>query len=356
MRIALVLAAMTSACAAGAADLNSPNPRHVELAPGVIQFIPSDVAGNVVGNSIAVLTDRDVVFFDATLLPSTARALLKELQQITPKPVRYLVNSHWHPDHSGGNEEFVKAFPGLEIVASERTRELMQDTATVYVKTLEFEMAQANQEIAKELKSGKSADGQRLTAADREQLRSQVTLGGQFLAEFRAMHTALPTVTFGDSLTLNYGGREFRFLRLPGHTAGDVAVFLPAERILLAGDLLVSPVPFCADSHPSEWIASLETLSRLDAKVIVPGHGDAQLDAVYLKLVLDSFRMIRQQVKDALHRGLTWQETQKAINLSSIRTQFTHDDANLNASFDGNFAPIVRRFYDELTEGLEQYQ
>ena len=232
----------------------------------------------------------------------------------------------------------------------------MEDTASVYVKTLEFEAAQANREIDKELKSGRTSDGHQLTAKDRAELRSELALGARFLAEFKATPSKLPTLTFGDTLTLFHGGRELRFFRLPGHTAGDVAVFLPAEKILLTGDLLVYPVPFCADSHPSAWIASLEELSRLDAKIIVPGHGQAQPDSSFLQLVLDSFRMIRQQVRDALHRGLTLQETQKAIDLAAIRTRFTHDDPDLNAAFDGNFTPIVRQFYDEATEGLEQYQ
>ena len=125
---------------------------------------------------------------------------------------------------------------------------------------------------------------------------------------------------------------------------------------MLTGDLLAYPVPFCADSHPSAWIESLEALSRLDAKIFVPGHGRAQMDSSFLQLELDSFRWIRQQVRDALHRGLTLQETRKIVDLTAIRTKFTHDDANLNAVFDGNFAPIVRQFYDEATEGLEQYQ
>jgi cyclase len=352
---ALTLATMTSVCAASAQDVGWPGPTRVELAPGIVQFISPDLAGNVDGNSIAILTDQDVVLFDATLLPRTADAVLKELRQLTPKPVRYLVNSHWHPDHSGGNAEIAKAFPDLEIIASQRTRDLMDDTAGVYAKTLEFEFAQATKEIHKELKSGKNSDGTPLTPTEREDLRSQLTLEDQFLAEFKGVHSKLPTLTFGDAMSLFYGGREFRFSRLPGHTAGDVVVFLPAEKILLTGDLLVYPVPFCADSHPSAWIASLEALSRLNAKIIVPGHGQAQSDA-FLQLVLDSFRSIRQQVSEALHRGLTWQETEKAINLVTIRTQFTHDDPNLNAVFDGNFTPIMRRFYDELTEGLEQYQ
>lgn len=355
MLFALILVTVTSFCASNASDLSIPEPKPVELAPGIVQFISPELAGNVDGNSIAILTDRDVVLFDATLLPASADAVLNELRHLTPNPVRYLINSHWHPDHSGGNEELAKRFPDLEIIASQRTREIMEDTAHVYVKTLEFETAQFHQEINKALK-GKTSNGQPLTQAQREHLRSQLTLGDKFLDEFRAMHAKLPTLTFGDTLTLVHGGREFRFFRLPGHTAGDIVVFLPAEKVLLTGDLLVYPVPFCADSHPSDWIASLEALTRLDAKIIVPGHGEAQFDSSFLHLLLDSFRSIRQQVRDALHRGLTLQETQKAINLSTIRTQFTHDDPNLNAVFDGNFTPIVRQFYDEATEGLEQYQ
>jgi cyclase len=353
---ALSFAIMTSVCAASVAEANWPGPKTVELAPGVIQFISPDLAGNVDGNSIAIVTDRDIVLFDATLLPASADAVLNELRQRTPKPVRYLVNSHWHPDHAGGNDEIAKVFPDLEIIASQATREIMEDTGSVYLKTLEFETAQANQEIDKELKSGRASDGRRLTSTDREEMHSELALGDRFLAEFKATHSKLPTLTFGDSLTLFHGGREFRFFRLPGHTAGDVAVFLPGEKVLLTGDLLAYPVPFCADSHPSAWIASLEALSRLDAKIIVPGHGQAQADSSFLQLVLDSFRLIHQQVRDALHRGLTLQETQKTINLAAIRTRFTHDDPNLNAVFDGNFTPIVRQFYDEATEGLEQYQ
>ena len=232
--LALSLATAASVCTASVASW--PGPKVVELAPGVVQFKSPDLAGNVDGNSIAIVTERDVVLFDASILPATADGILSELHQLTPKPVRYLVNSHWHPDHTGGNAEFAKAFPDLEIIASQQTREIMQDTASVYVKTLEFETAQANQEINRELKSGKTSDGAKLTPADRDELRTQLSSGAQFLADFKAMQAQLPTLTFSDTLTLFHGGREFRFFRLPGHTAGDVAVFLPAEKILFTGE------------------------------------------------------------------------------------------------------------------------
>jgi glyoxylase-like metal-dependent hydrolase (beta-lactamase superfamily II) len=134
-------------------------------------------------------------------------------------------------------------------------------------------------------------------------------------------------------------------------------VYLPKEKILLAGDLLTAPVPFGADSHPRSWIESLKTLERLDADVIILGHGEAQHDKKYLQLLRESLESVTDQVHEALRRGMTLEETRKFVKFDTIRPKFTHDDANLNAEFDGNFAtPIVRQVYDEATEELELYQ
>jgi len=353
---AFFTAMLVVTCLPSAHAITAAGPKSVQVAPGIYQFISPEVAGNVDGNSVAVINDRDVLVFDTNLLPATALKVLAELRKITPKPVRYAANSHWHPDHSGGNDTYAKAFPDLEIIATESTRRFMENTMAVYVKTLEFESAQAIGEIKKDLKSGKTADGKALSLEARGELQSELNSQDQFLTDYKANRPALPTLTFGDTLTLYHGGREFRFMHLVGHTGGDMALFLPAEKILLAGDLLAYPVPYCADSHPAAWIASLETLSKLDATIMVPGHGEAQRDPAYLTLVLDSLRSIETQVHDALRRGLTLAETQKAVNLDPIRLRFTHDDSDLNESFEGNFTPIVRQMYDEATEGLELYQ
>jgi hypothetical protein len=103
-------------------------------------------------------------------------------------------------------------------------------------------------------------------------------------------------------------------------------------------------------------MSSLEALLRLHVNIIVPGHGEAQHDQSYLRLVLESLQSVEKQVHEALRRGLTLAKTQKAVNLDTIRLKFTHGDPNLNAVFQGNFTPIVRQFYDEATEGLELYQ
>ena len=353
---AMALLLAVTADVANASEVPWPASTPVELAPGIIQFITPDIAGNVVGNSIAVLMDSDVLVFDTTLLGSTANGVLGELRSITPMPVRYVVNSHWHPDHTGGNEAFAASNPQLEIIASRETRRLMAENAFVYIKTLQFELTQTDREIRQDLKIGRTADGKPLSHAERAALQTQLAQEARFMEEFATTHVELPSLTFDGSLTLFHGGRELRLMMLPGHTAGDTALFLPAEKVLLAGDLLTYPVPFAANAHPSAWISSLEVLSHLDAQIIVPGHGPAFKDQRYLQLVLESLRSIQQQVQEALTRGLTLTETQKAIHLEAMRTQFTHDDPDLNASFDGNFGPVVRQFYDEATEGLELYQ
>jgi glyoxylase-like metal-dependent hydrolase (beta-lactamase superfamily II) len=345
------MGSLGSSCAA-----TWPGPQRVEISDGIYQFISPDVGADVDGNSIAVINDHDILIFDSNVLPATARNVLTEIRTLTPKPVRYVVNSHWHPDHWDGNEMYAQEFPNLEIIANQDTRRLMESTMRVYVKTLEHELAQADQEIDNALKTGKTSDGTALSDKDRKDLQDQRRVSNDFMTEYRSMHPVLPTLTYGDKLTLYHGGREFRIMHFVGNTAGDSALYLPKEKVLLTGDLLVYPVPYCAGSHPAAWIESLKALSRIDAKVIVPGHGQVQHDMNYLNLVIESLQSIVDQVHEALRRGMSLEETKKFVNLDPICLKFAHGDPDLTASFQGNFAPIVRQAYDEATEELELYQ
>ena len=333
-------------------------PQQIAIADGVFLFIsPDQDPLEVDGNSIVVVNEHDVLVFDTNVLPSSARAVLAEIRKITNKPVRYVVNSHWHPDHWDGNEVYAKEFPNVEIIASAETRRLMENTMNVYGKTLQAIIAPANKDMEEQLRTGKGSDGKPLAEKDRHDIEDTFRKEKTFMAEYEGMHPTLPTLTYDNKITLYHGGREFRVMHFVGNTAGDSAVYLHKEKILLAGDLLTAPVPFGADSHPRSWIESLKTLERLDVDVIIPGHGEAQRDKKYLQLVRESLESVTDQVHEALRRGMTLEETRKFVKFDTIRPKFTHDDANLNAEFDGNFAtPIVRQVYDEATEELELYQ
>jgi len=333
-------------------------PQKIAIAEGIFLFIsPDQDPLEVDGNSIVVVNEHDVLVFDTNVLPSSARAVLAEIRKITDKPVRYVVNSHWHPDHWDGNEVYAKEFPNVEIIASAETRRLMENTMNVYGKTLLAIVAPANKDMEEQLRTGKGSDGKPLVEKDRRDIEDTFRKEKTFMAEYEGMHPTLPTLTYDNKITLYHGGREFRVMHFVGNTAGDSAVYLPKEKILMAGDLLTAPVPFGADSHPRSWIESLKTLERLDVDVIIPGHGEAQRDKKYLQLVRESLESVTEQVHEALRRGMTLEETRKFVKFDIIRPKFTHDDANLNAEFDGNFAtPIVRQVYDEATEELELYQ
>jgi cyclase len=359
-------AAISPKVSAGRAAASNPlsaedvqhGPQKVVVADGIFLFISPDIDGiEVDGNSIVVVNRRDLLVFDTNVLPSSARRVLGEIRKITDEPVRYVVNSHWHPDHWDGNEVYAREFPGVEIISSAETRRLMHDTMHVYGKTLQALSVAPDKEMEEALRTGKNSDGSALADKDRHEFEDSLRVQREFMAEYGTMHPVLPSLAFGDALTLYRDGREFRVMHFVGNTQGDTAVYLPKEKILLTGDLLTAPIPFAADSHPRAWIESLKALARLDADVIVPGDGALQRDKTYLQLVTESLQFVEDQVHEALERGMTLDETRKFVKFDALRPKFTHDDANLNAEFDGNFAgPIVRQVYDEATEQLELYQ
>src|SRR5215208_7212937 len=96
------------------------------LADGVYLFrAPSTLDLWTATNVVVIVNDQDVTVFDSNTRPRTARMVIAEIRKITPKPVRTLINSHWHQDHWSGNDEYVKAYPGLQIIATTETRDFM---------------------------------------------------------------------------------------------------------------------------------------------------------------------------------------------------------------------------------------
>jgi len=336
---------------------SSPGPEKIEVVEGIYLFISPNIDHYAVeGNCIVIVNDHDVLVFDANQLPSSARAILTEIRKITDKPVRYVVNSHWHPDHWSGNEAYAQEFPGVEFIASEDTRRIMRSVTNVATKYIERGIAANRTAFEKQLQTGKNADGTSVTDEQRRRIEDDLQVQQGYLAEFKAIHWTPPTLTYDNHLTLYHGGREFQFIHFFGNTPGDTVLYLPKEKVLLTGDLVVHPMPYASNSHHvNSWIESLKTLSRLDADILVPGHGSVQHDKGYLNLVTELLQSVVRQVHEALQRGMTLEETRKFVNLSTIRAKFTHDEPRLNFVFDFNFtAPIVKQVYDEATD--ENYE
>jgi len=143
---------LVAAGAAAASPDNGVAVQKVQIADGIYQFITAPDGYVPNGNSVVIVNDDDVLVFDTLARPSTARAVLAEIRKITNKPVRYVVNSHHHPDHWSGNEVYARQFPNLEIIASEESRQFMMTIANawppVFAKRLNANQAALDKEIA----------------------------------------------------------------------------------------------------------------------------------------------------------------------------------------------------------------
>ncbi len=98
-----------------------PAPKRIEVADGIYLFL-SSAYGDVGldGNSIVIVSSDGVLVFDSNGTPATAASVLAEIRKITPQPIRYVVNSHWHWDHWYGNQIYQQAFPDVRIISHER--------------------------------------------------------------------------------------------------------------------------------------------------------------------------------------------------------------------------------------------
>src|SRR5215475_9392649 len=127
-----------------------------QIADGVFLFSCGPDGYVPSGNSIVIVNENDVLVYDTFTRPSAARQVVEEIRKITSKPVRYVVNSHWHPDHWSGNEAYAEAFPGVQIIASEGTREHMANAMNAWPKMFRAQLKQEEADFQKVIATGQA--------------------------------------------------------------------------------------------------------------------------------------------------------------------------------------------------------
>jgi glyoxylase-like metal-dependent hydrolase (beta-lactamase superfamily II) len=294
MTIEIALAASALLIAFDAAAQPRPAPTRTEVADGVhlFQTAPYGDVG-LDGNSVAVIGRDGVLVFDTNGTPAAASAVLAQIRTLTDKPVRYIVNSHWHWDHWYGTEVYRQAFPGVQVVAHAKTRGMMMGPA------LDFNRPGLETQLPGYVKMLETkAEGD-------PAVRPRLEAARFFLDQKTRTRHVFPDVTFDRTFAIDLGGRR---VQVHHHdravTPGDAFLYLPDQKILVTGDLLVNPVPFALSSYPSGWLATLERLDAFDASLIVPGHGGLLRDESLLHATRDVFREILARGREARARGL----------------------------------------------------
>ncbi|HVG30816.1 MAG TPA: MBL fold metallo-hydrolase [Pyrinomonadaceae bacterium] len=309
----------------------------VRIAEGVYAVVRRDAPGFAVeSNSLFIVCDDGVIVVDAQSNTAATRETLAALRKITTKPVRYVVNTHWHDDHVVGNEVYREAFPGVEFIAHDATREYLPAQGMINRRKFHAGIPAVVERFRALLKGGRNARGQALTEEERASLESDLALAAGYMTVPEGFAPALPTTTLGDHLTLHRGGRtvEIRFLGR-AHTSGDLVVWLPRERVVAAGDLVVYPVPFVGadQSHVGDWGATLEKLLARRPAVIVPGHGPVMRDDSYARLVARLMNSVRQQTAAAVARGETLEQARGSVSLEEFRKLFAGESRVRDALF-----------------------
>ena len=182
-------------------------------------------------NTGFIITKEGIVLIETPMVPSEAKKWNEEIASYGQ--LRYVINTEPHFDHAYGNCWF-----GGTVVGHERAR-------------------------------------QDLLAADVEGLIRILEDGApESLPLDSDYYVRPPTITFNQQLTLYLGDHTFHLISTPGHTAHQITVYIPEEKIIFTGDNVVEGVPILFQARPYEWLESLDKLQQLDVTRIVPGHGD----------------------------------------------------------------------------------
>ena len=297
----------------------------------------------VVGsNSVVIINEADVLLVDSHTSPVAAQLLLEELRTITSKPVRTVVNTHFHFDHLHGNQIYP---PNVEIIAHEFTREAVVSGASTRGRAYDsFVRAVPDQIAAMEKQLASTDDG-----AKRDELIERLEITRAFRRATQAVRPLPPTATLSKRLTLYRGEREIRLLFFGrGHTGGDVVVYLPKERILATGDLLTAGLPYQGDGFIPEWVETLEHLKGLEFDVALSGHGKAIREKARIDHLQAYFQDLWTKVTDLHAKGVAEEEAAKTIDMRN------HSQNYPGIEEVGVHPHAVARIYELLEHGYSR--
>lgn len=278
-------------------------------------------------NNVFIVGKHDVIVVDANLTTAYTKEVLAALREITDKPVKYVINTHWHEDHIIGNRAYRDAFPNVKFVGHRSTlKDLPEIGSANRQGSLKngrgfVGMLEAN------LEKGESIAGGAITDEERAGYASDIKFVGSYLAESSTFEIIMPDVLVDDRLEIRQDWRTIEVLFFGrAHTGADLVVNLPAEKIAITGDLTVYPVPLLGStSYPLEYASTLEKLKALDSRTYIPGHGPVMKDDGFLDKMITLATVVRDRAKAAYKAGETIEQMRAKFDLADQQKLFAGD-------------------------------
>lgn len=301
----------------------------IKVADGIYAAV-AKTGGLASGNAGFVVGDNGVLVFDTFFTPQAIEDLLTAIASETHKPVKFAVNSHYHLDHTGGNQ--VLASRGIPIIGHDRLMEWQTTKNRRFLPAPE-ELQKRKTDTAKQLSE---------TPADQTDKRAQLERQLRRLDAMMAIKLTNPTVTFSAGVSHLYvGQREVLLFSLPGHTGGDVLAYIPDANVVFTGDMgWRKTLPNLVDATVNDWIPSLDKLlTDYPNARFVPGHGEVA-SADDMREFRDYLTDLRSRVQQSIAEKLTLDEAKERLKLPEKYKGFAFQ----------NFAtPNVEDMFKELS-------
>ena len=289
-------------------------------------------------NSAVFVGDEYVAVVDAQATVDCARSLRLQIRnEITEKPVRYVILTHHHMDHAHG----AAAYGDTIIASSQPTKELLRQQQPWFRDYSAYRnpVVRANDQLSGYYEFLDSA----LLRGGRELAVHGNASWAKYFEERRTVPIPLPSITFSGEFRIELGELELRVSTVgSAHTAGDAIVYAPSEGAVATGDLLNSFEPLLFEAEIINWSKELHQLASRDFRTVIPGHGQLQTGKNRLLMFTAYFDELHIRVSDGIEKGTTREQLQQELTPITIRALANGYGAELRREYSFyNSAPLL---------------
>jgi len=321
--------------------VESASHRFQEVADGV-WFATGTGSVHTMSNALVLVGEFDTLVVDSHVTPAAARSLLESLSVITDKPVRYLVNSHYHFDHAHGNQSFP---PGVEIIGHEYTRMKLNGEAGNVLEESTFKSF--SDPVPATIATLERRAQTETDPASKAELLERARVQKAYLDAMPEIRPTPPNITLETKMTVFQvvanGSREIQLHHFGrAHTGGDVVIFLPKEKVAFTGDMMLPGLSYMGDAHVDEWPATLEGLKTSDFDTWLPGHGPVMRTREPIGHFQAYLRDLWTKASDMHRRGVSADDAATQIDMTNHRANYAQ------LSEPGVDPRAIRRIYQLL--------
>jgi cyclase len=316
----LELAYHRAAWARAAAPSSAPALFDIQKVGNGVYFAFARPQAEINCNAAIFVRSKDVVVVDTHSKPSAAAGLIGQLKrEVTPKPVRYVINTHFHWDHTQGNHAYREIGEKVDFIASATTKQLMANLAVARMKASVGEVPHLIETMRDQAAHATSA-GEKAFCAD------QIRQLEAYQSELKNYTLELPTITFDKSYLLQDPSHDLHIeFHGHAHTAGDVVVYCPQERVIATGDVIHGFLPFIADGFPRIWPGTIDSIAGADFNHILPGHAAMQTGRTVMINFRNYIEELTGKIAQGKKAGLTLAELQQRITVASLKSLHSND-------------------------------